>query len=41
MTTAEYATNFKELSRYTPKMVASDDARKIKFIHILKLDVVK
>ena len=41
MTTAEYAVKFEELSRYAPKMIASNDARTMKFMHGLRLEVVK
>ena len=41
MTAAEYTAKFKELSRYAPKMIASDDSRKMKFMHGLRLEVVK
>ena len=41
MTTVEYAAKFKELSQYAPKMIASNDARKMKFMHGLRLEVAK
>ena len=41
MTVAEYAAKFKELARYAPKMIAFDDAMKMKFMHGLRLEVIK
>ena len=41
MTTAEYAAKFEELSQFAPKMIASNDARTMKFMHGLRLEVAK
>ena len=40
MTAVEYATKFKELARYAPKIIAFDDTKKKKFMHGLRLDIV-
>ena len=37
MTVAEYTAKFDELSRYAPTLVATDDARKIKYMHGLSV----
>ena len=38
---AEYVAKFEELAWYVAKMIAFDDTKKMKFIHGLRLDVVK
>ena len=40
MTVAEYTAKFDELARYAPTMVATDDSRKMKYIHGLSVEIV-
>ena len=38
---AEYVTKFEELARFAPTIVPTDEARKTKFMHGLRVDIVK
>ena len=40
MTVAEYTAKLDELARYAPTMVATDDARKMKYMHGLSVEIV-
>ena len=40
MTVAEYITKFDELARYALILVSTDDARKIKYMHGLSVEIV-
>ena len=41
MSVAEYVGKFDELARFAPAIMPTDDARKMKFMHGLCLEVVK
>ena len=41
MTVAEYTAKFDELARFVPSMVPSDNARRMRFMHGLNIDIVK
>ena len=41
MSVAEYVAKFNELARFTPIIVPTDDARKMKFMHGLRPEVAK
>ena len=40
MTIVEYTAKFDELACYAPTMLATDDARKIKYMHGLSLEIM-
>ena len=40
MTVAKYTAKFDELAHYAPTMLATDDARKMKYIHGLSVEIV-
>ena len=40
ITVAEYTAKFDELARYAPTMAATDDARKMKYMHGLSFKIV-
>ena len=37
----EYTAKFDELARFIPSMVPTDDARRIKYMHGLSINIVK
>ena len=41
MSMAQYTTKFDELARFAPTIVPSDDARKMKYMHGLRTEIVK
>ena len=41
LSVAEYVTKFEELARFAPTIVPTDEARKTKFMHGLRVDIVK
>ena len=41
MSVAEYTAKFDELARFAPTIVPTDDARKMKYIHRLRTEIVK
>ena len=40
ITVAEYTAKFDELARYAPTLVTTDDARKMKYMHGLSVEIV-
>ena len=41
LSVAEYTARFDELARFAPSMVPTDDARRMKYMHGLSIDIVK
>ena len=41
MSVAEYVAKFDELARFVPTIIPTDEARKMKFMHGLRPEVVK